>query len=533
MRLLRASGAALLLLSLGLLASCGGGSSDGSTATISAESGGRISSDDGLLTLDVPPGALAANTVISIQAVSIDDLPDDVAEGAEGAVAYRLEPDGLTFSKPVIAKLRLDPQELTSSDADGVLQIPLLLVQSEGEIPELLANLDFAVSFDDGSASISGEVEHFSWIKSVKGSMQISLQQPDESKPLGLSFQVKFSVGRRIISEYRVGENVYISYGRSLSNISGSVIGSEQVVVFIVDGRPGTSFTGPPESHVADLICTQPGKGFYSVNARAEFELAVIGGSGSGKPPETAVVRATVDASVLCVIGGSTPTPTPTSTTFPGIVVGSSTSTPGGALGPTATPTSIVLFDPTTTLPTAGPFATVTPRPTDSSGCDIRVDTSRQGYVSTAEGDRMNVQMDFSHGPGGPAGGISATVEIDKAGDVFHTGATTNDLGRINFLVLNGPHGPHSLHLVELQDQSGAHCNLLPGSTTSASWSVAPPASGEMFFDCTHFDGYSEITITGSGFSPNEVLFGEVFGPVVFGDGSLQVQAVSTAASFS
>ena len=399
MRLPHLSNLAWLLLSLGLVAACGGGSNEGNSVTISATAGGSASSDDGLLTLEVPPGALEADTRISIQAVSNDDLPDDVAAGAEGAVAYRLEPDGLRFSKPVIATLRLDPEELVSADeegafevpllflqsegeipevlanldfavslddglasisgevehfswiklvkgpmalvlqqhneskalgqpfqvtfyigggpikdlrvgdhhlaiygpdldvsgdADGVLQVPLLLVQSEGEIPELLANLDFAVSFDDGSASISGEVEHFSWIKSVKGSMQISLQQPDESKPLGLSFQVKFSVGRRIISEYRVGENVYISYGRSLSNISGSVIGSEQVVVFIVDGRPGTSFTGPPESHVADLICTQPGKGFYSVNARAEFELAVIGGSGSGKPPETAVVRATV-----------------------------------------------------------------------------------------------------------------------------------------------------------------------------------------------------------------------------------------------
>ncbi len=218
-----------------------------------------------------------------VQAVSNDDLPDDVAAGAEGAVAYRLEPDGLRFSKPVIATLRLDPEELVSADEEGAFEVPLLFLQSEGEIPEVLANLDFAVSLDDGLASISGEVEHFSWIKLVKGSMALVLQQHNESKALGQPFQVTFYIGGGPIKDLRVGDHHLAIYGPDL-DVSGSVIGSEQVTVLVVDGLPGTFFTGI-FGHLAVLICTEAGKGVYSLNARAEYEIAVIEGLDGEKSP--------------------------------------------------------------------------------------------------------------------------------------------------------------------------------------------------------------------------------------------------------
>ncbi len=283
MRLPHLSNLAWLLLSLGLVAACGGGSNEGNSVTISATAGGSASSDDGLLTLEVPPGALEADTRISIQAVSNDDLPDDVAAGAEGAVAYRLEPDGLRFSKPVIATLRLDPEELVSADEEGAFEVPLLFLQSEGEIPEVLANLDFAVSLDDGLASISGEVEHFSWIKLVKGPMALVLQQHNESKALGQPFQVTFYIGGGPIKDLRVGDHHLAIYGPDL-DVSGSVIGSEQVTVLVVDGLPGTFFTGI-FGHLAVLICTEAGKGVYSLNARAEYEIAVIEGLDGEKSP--------------------------------------------------------------------------------------------------------------------------------------------------------------------------------------------------------------------------------------------------------
>ncbi len=487
---------------LGLLASCGGGSNDGTSVTVSAPAGGSVSSDDGLLTLDVPPGALEADTQISIRTVSSDDLPDGLAEGVEGSVAYRLEPDGLTFSKPVIATLRLDQEGLASPDQEGAFEVPLLFIQAEGADPELLGNLDFALSLDEGPASISGELEHFSWIKQGKGPVFVNLEYPDDPKPIGLPFKVRFNY---FVSVVEIGFDECKDC-QPTSTVELRAV--EKVTVISINGRPGTS--APPvaapgaggENQTAELVCVSPGTGSYNLyivyDHHIDWTMSFTG-------------------TVKCVFTTPTPTPTPTPTTI--VLVDPTTTLPT----PTATPTNIVLIDPTTTLPTPGP--TVTPGPAESSGCDIRVDTSRQGYVSTAEGDRMNVQMDLSHGSGGPAGGISATVEIDKAGNMSHAGATTNNLGQINFLVLDGPPGPHSLELVDLRDQTGTQCTLLPGSTTSAAWSVAPGGPGEMFFDCVHFDGYSEIIITGVGFSPNQILFGEVFGPVVFGDGSLEVQA--------
>jgi hypothetical protein len=56
--------------------------------------GGNVTSTDGKMFLVIPAGALAANTVISIQAISNN------AHGKIGG-AYRLTPDGQTFTKPV------------------------------------------------------------------------------------------------------------------------------------------------------------------------------------------------------------------------------------------------------------------------------------------------------------------------------------------------------------------------------------------------------------------------------------------------
>ena len=101
---------------LTLLAACGGGASSsagggsgaGSNAAVTGvgtpeapparatigSSGGMLTSSDGLLTLSIPSGALAQDTVIGIQPI------DNQAPGGLGS-AYRLTPDGQTFAAPV------------------------------------------------------------------------------------------------------------------------------------------------------------------------------------------------------------------------------------------------------------------------------------------------------------------------------------------------------------------------------------------------------------------------------------------------
>ncbi len=66
-----------------------------SSATIGPE-GGSVRSDDGILTLKIPAGAVAAPTVVSISTAV------DVAPPETGGPAYRILPDGLVFSREAL-----------------------------------------------------------------------------------------------------------------------------------------------------------------------------------------------------------------------------------------------------------------------------------------------------------------------------------------------------------------------------------------------------------------------------------------------
>lgn len=90
-----------LCTALAIATACGGTGTaqrDGS-GTVGA-SGGTVSSSSGAR-LDVPAGALAAATTLTVQATG------DVAPG--GAPVFRLGPDGTTFARPVTITLPLPP----------------------------------------------------------------------------------------------------------------------------------------------------------------------------------------------------------------------------------------------------------------------------------------------------------------------------------------------------------------------------------------------------------------------------------------
>lgn len=234
--------------------------------------------------------------------------------------------------------------------------------------------------------------------------------------------------------------------------------------------------------------------------------------------------RMSFTGTVKCVFALDTPTPVRTATPTPALLV------------PTATPTNIALFDPTTTLPaTPAPMATpgsalgptATAPPEESVGCDIRVNTTLVGRVETPEGSRMDVEMAFRDAAGIPAGGISATVEIDKSGVISHAGATTNSSGVIDFLVLDGLPGPHSLELVDLRNQTGIRCRVLSGSSSFVMWTVDQEAPGNLLVGCDLLNGSSYISISGSGFDPNQVLIGQIQGPSRFNNFPIEVTANS------
>src|SRR5690349_10862488 len=105
-------------LALTLAACKGGGGDDGgddddddtvATAVIGPE-GGELTSTDGLMTIEVPPGAVEEDTEFSIAL-----RPDAPAE-LRLVEAYELAPHDLYFRAPVLVTLHYDPAALDGAD---------------------------------------------------------------------------------------------------------------------------------------------------------------------------------------------------------------------------------------------------------------------------------------------------------------------------------------------------------------------------------------------------------------------------------
>ena len=108
--------------------------------------GGTITSSDGTVTLTIPPGALVADTMISVQAIT-NNAPG-------GLTAYRLGPNGMHFSSPVTLRFNYP---------DSV-QIPELLGIAYQDTDNIWYWApDYSV--DSTTHTVSTSIAHFSdWV---------------------------------------------------------------------------------------------------------------------------------------------------------------------------------------------------------------------------------------------------------------------------------------------------------------------------------------------------------------------------------
>lgn len=83
------------------------------TSGLVGASGGTVQSSDGRLTVEVPAGALAADTTISVQPL------DNKAHGRVGD-GYRLTPEGTTFGKPVTLTFTYSDADLAGSSVEAL-----------------------------------------------------------------------------------------------------------------------------------------------------------------------------------------------------------------------------------------------------------------------------------------------------------------------------------------------------------------------------------------------------------------------------
>ncbi len=110
--------------------------------------GGSISSDDGIIQLTIPAGALSANTDITIQPIT-NECPGGIG------LAYDLLPNGTKFKIPVTLIFHYSDEDLAGTDPY------LLFTAYQDSISEWLADIIYR-DIDTVAKTLTKDIKHFS-----------------------------------------------------------------------------------------------------------------------------------------------------------------------------------------------------------------------------------------------------------------------------------------------------------------------------------------------------------------------------------
>ena len=144
---------------------------DVATATIGSE-GGTLTSSDGRLTLTVPAGALASDTQVSIDPVTIY-APAGIGH------AYRLSPDDTEFSTPATLEFKVADEEIQDISIQGLR----IAFQNETSIWQVPGE----ITCDEDSKTVTVETDHLSDWSLVKGAVLMPMtSEVKVGKSLGL-----------------------------------------------------------------------------------------------------------------------------------------------------------------------------------------------------------------------------------------------------------------------------------------------------------------------------------------------------------
>jgi hypothetical protein len=129
------------------------------TATVTSAAGGNLQSADGRLGLEFPPGAVAADTAVTVSVLPRSRWP--AAAEAAGAIAVvRLEPDGLSFPKPVAVLWTANATDVPALNASGGAPALALYTVGGSGRAEPLAGTE--TSIDGTTVRVQGTTTHFS-----------------------------------------------------------------------------------------------------------------------------------------------------------------------------------------------------------------------------------------------------------------------------------------------------------------------------------------------------------------------------------
>ena len=296
------------LVSLVVLAACGGDGAGPASPTPTEESR-TVTSDDGKLTLEIPPEALDEDVQITITSVPLEELPQALQEVRGAGDGYRLEPEGLRFLGPVTVSLELDRDELEDEPEGGITAYALVSLTEDGE-RELLDEPVTEATLGEDTIVVRGELGHFSWLTRTKSSLTFFLEKVKREQPVGGKFTAKMKA-----------KNTDKSGRVTLAFVNGNILdfgavsydGGSNLFSLSIPGLGGVGLKPGEESfeQAEPFRCAEsPGRGTYGVSVLSISKVALP------DEPEgeiRAAIKLVMDSVIECVA----PTPTPTATHTP------------------------------------------------------------------------------------------------------------------------------------------------------------------------------------------------------------------------
>lgn len=198
-----------------------------------------VRSEDGLLTLTIPRGAVTKPVRIRIRTLKPSVLTGELRKAAAPGPVYELLPDGLRFAKPITITRRVKGLDLRKG-------VPLLVPASRQGNGRWTVLGNPRVERRGNVVTTTGTTRHFSTVAAFEGAVTASLTPA----------HVKLAVGAEFKATVRLsGARGDFVFQRSTWVGGGSV-------TVLADRKRGLELE-------ADLKCTTPGAG----NHHAQFEL--------------------------------------------------------------------------------------------------------------------------------------------------------------------------------------------------------------------------------------------------------------------
>lgn len=212
----------------------------GTTTTVAE--GFTVVSDDGDVTLEVPPGVLASDPSISITVLAPDEYPEPLSGAAQnpGTVVYRLSPDDLVFDVPARLTRRISASNFAFLPDSGLPLISLVVYREDTGFEQLD---DTRIVRRGDDVFVSGTVTHFSTLVTV--SEQIYLDAPivEVARP-----DLDSGVAWTVVPGFFDSEGNEL---RPPETITATGISQENVVGFAGDGA---TLEGTCESTGKDMV---------------------------------------------------------------------------------------------------------------------------------------------------------------------------------------------------------------------------------------------------------------------------------------